>query len=37
VLLNDVHSFSSKGSGDLELMIVGVAALKGALDVVEVK
>ena len=37
VLLNDVHSFSSKGSGDLELMIVGVAAQKGALDVVEVK
>jgi mannose-6-phosphate isomerase-like protein (cupin superfamily) len=35
VLLNDVHSFENTGSGDLELIIVGVAAEKWKLDTVE--
>jgi mannose-6-phosphate isomerase-like protein (cupin superfamily) len=37
VLLDDVHSFKSTGSGDLELMIVGIAAQKNVLDTIEVK
>ena len=37
VLLNDVHSFENNGNGDLELMIVGIARTKWALDTVEVK
>ena len=37
VLLNDVHSFENSGGGDLELMIVGIARTKWALDTTEVK
>ncbi len=37
VLLNDVHSFENSGNGDLELMIVGIARTKWALDTTEVK
>lgn len=37
VLLNDVHSFENTGSGDLELMIVGIAREKGKLDTADVK
>ncbi|MEO8130495.1 MAG: cupin domain-containing protein [Bryobacteraceae bacterium] len=37
VLLTDVHSFENNGSGDLELMIVGIARTKWALDTTEVK
>jgi mannose-6-phosphate isomerase-like protein (cupin superfamily) len=37
VLFNDVHSFENTGSGELELMIVGIAREKGKLDVTEVK
>ncbi len=37
VLLNDVHSFENSGDGDLELMIVGIARTKWALDTTEVK
>ena len=37
VLLNQTHSFRNNESRDLELMIVGIAAEKGALDTVEVK
>ena len=32
VLLNESHSFEASGAADLELMVVGVARLKGALD-----
>ena len=32
VLLNEWHSFQSAGSGDLELMIIGVSAKKDVLD-----
>ena len=35
VLLNDAHSFRNTGSGDLELMIVGVAGQKYMLETVE--
>ena len=37
VLLNDVHSFENSGNGDLELMIVGIARTKWALDTTEMK
>ena len=37
VLLNQTHSFRNNESRDLELMIVGIAAEKGALDTVAVK
>lgn len=37
VLLNQIHSFRSRGPGDLELMIVGIATQKGVLDTSEVK
>lgn len=37
VFLNEVHSFENTGSTELELMIVGVARAKWALDTVEVK
>ncbi len=36
VLVNDVHSIENSSSGDLELMVVGVAMEKGKLDVVNV-
>ena len=32
VLLNDIHSFENSGSADLELLIVGIARQKWALD-----
>ncbi|MES1261110.1 MAG: cupin domain-containing protein [Acidobacteriota bacterium] len=32
VLLNEIHSFENTGTSDLELMIVGIARMKGALD-----
>jgi len=32
VLLNEVHSFENSGAGELELMIVGIARTKWALD-----
>ena len=35
VLLNDAHSFRNTGSGDLELMIVGVASQKNVLETLE--
>jgi len=37
VFLNEVHSIENKGAADLELMIVGVARTKWALDTAEVK
>ena len=37
VFLNEAHSFANTGSQDLELMIIGIAMQKGALDTVEVK
>jgi mannose-6-phosphate isomerase-like protein (cupin superfamily) len=37
VLLNQVHSFRSRGGQGLELMIVGIASQKGVLDTLEVK
>lgn len=37
VLLDEVHSFENTGSGDLEFMVVGIAALKGSLDSTDVK
>ncbi|MBK5292670.1 MAG: cupin domain-containing protein, partial [Acidobacteriia bacterium] len=37
VLLNDVHSLENNGSGDLELMVIGVAVEKWVLDTVNVK
>jgi len=37
VLLNEVHSIQNTGAGDLELMIVGVARTKWAIDTVVVK
>jgi mannose-6-phosphate isomerase-like protein (cupin superfamily) len=37
VMLNEPHSFKNTGTQDLELMIIGVAMQKGALDTVEVK
>jgi mannose-6-phosphate isomerase-like protein (cupin superfamily) len=37
VLFNDIHSFENTGGADLELLIVGVARVKWALDTVEVK
>jgi hypothetical protein len=36
-MLNEAHSFTNTGTQDLELMIIGVAMQKGALDTVEVK
>ena len=36
VLLNDVHSFRSAASGELELMVVGIARHKWALDSTDV-
>jgi uncharacterized cupin superfamily protein len=33
--LNDAHSFRNTGNEDLELMILGIAAQKGVLDVQE--
>ena len=35
VLLNEAHSFRSTGSGELELMIVGVASQKNVLETLE--
>ena len=32
VLLNEVHSFENNGTGDLELMVAGIARNKWALD-----
>ena len=32
IRFNEPHSFTSSGSSDLELMIVGVAAQKNVLD-----
>lgn len=37
VLLNEVHSFANSGTEPLELMVVGVARQKWALDTVDVK
>jgi len=37
VRLNEVHSFENTGVSDLELMVVGIATRKGALDTVEVR
>lgn len=37
VLLNDIHSFANNGTQPMELMIVGVARQKWALDTVDVK
>jgi mannose-6-phosphate isomerase-like protein (cupin superfamily) len=37
VLLKDVHSVENTSSGDLELMVVGIAMEKGKLDVTDVK
>jgi hypothetical protein len=37
VMLNEAHFFSNTGTQDLELMIIGIAMQKGALDTVEVK
>ena len=37
ILFNDIHSFENTGAADLELLIVGVARVKWALDAVEVK
>jgi mannose-6-phosphate isomerase-like protein (cupin superfamily) len=37
VMLNEPHSFVNNGTQDLELMIIGIAMQKGALDTVEVK
>jgi mannose-6-phosphate isomerase-like protein (cupin superfamily) len=34
---DEAHSFVNSGSQDLELMIIGIATEKGALDTVEVK
>jgi mannose-6-phosphate isomerase-like protein (cupin superfamily) len=34
VLLNETHAFRSTGAGDLELMVVGVARVKWAIDTV---
>jgi hypothetical protein len=36
-MLNEPHSFVNNGTQDLELMIIGIAMQKGALDTVEVK
>ena len=36
VFLNEVHSFSNAGTEPLEMMVVGVARQKWALDTVEV-
>lgn len=37
VFLNEVHSVENPNAGELELMIVGIARVKWALDTVEVK
>jgi len=37
VRLNEVHSFENTGVSDLELIVVGIATRKGALDTVEVR
>ncbi len=37
ILLNDVHSLENNGTSDLELIIVGAATEKYALDTIEVK
>ena len=37
VFLNEIHAFENAGTADLEMMIVGVARAKWALDTVEVK
>jgi mannose-6-phosphate isomerase-like protein (cupin superfamily) len=37
VMLNEPHSFVNNGSQDLELMIIGIAMQKGALETVDMK
>jgi len=37
ILFNDTHSFENTGPADLELMVVGIARLKFALDTQLVK
>ena len=37
VMLNEPHSFVNNGSQELELMIIGIAMQKGALETVDVK
>jgi mannose-6-phosphate isomerase-like protein (cupin superfamily) len=37
IRLGEVHSFENAGSGELEFMVVGIAARKGALDTTDVK
>jgi hypothetical protein len=32
IRFNEAHSFTNNGSGDLELMVVGISAQKNALD-----
>jgi hypothetical protein len=32
ILFREVHSFTNNGSSDLELMIIGISAVKDALD-----
>jgi hypothetical protein len=32
VLLNEVHSFENTGASELEMMVVGIARVKFALD-----
>lgn len=32
ILFNEVHSFENTGASDLELMVVGIARVKYALD-----
>ena len=32
IRFNEVHSFSNKGAGDLELLIIGISAQKNVLD-----
>ena len=34
VLLNDLHSFKSSDSQDMELMIIGIASQKGVLETI---
>ena len=36
IYFNDVHSFENRGPGDLELMVVGIARVKWALDATDV-
>lgn len=37
VRLNEVHSFENTGTAELEFLVIGIAARKGALDTVDVK